>query len=168
LGRGARKSCLVFPSRSPFPIGKTPQTIIQIEDTVPLHSVLSSRKKTRRLIDFHGDVLTIPPRGQAVSGHPTPKKLVSATTCVVPMDQKGARHSDQREMGYHLALAQVGLEMVAPLVIGLVIDWLVGTMPWFAMGGLVLGFVGGLTHLVLLSKKHDAMTRKDRGESKPP
>ena len=71
-------------------------------------------------------------------------------------------------MGYYLALAQVGLEMVAPLILGLVVDSVAGTMPWFTLGGVVLGFVGGITHLVVLGNKHDAATRgKQRGSSPP-
>jgi F0F1-type ATP synthase assembly protein I len=73
-----------------------------------------------------------------------------------------------REMGYYLSLAQVGLEMVAPLIVGLVIDSYADTRPWFTLAGMVLGFVGGLAHIVVLSKKHDAATRQDQRRSNPP
>jgi F0F1-type ATP synthase assembly protein I len=78
------------------------------------------------------------------------------------------RPPDAREMRYYLSLAQAGLEMVVPLIVGLVIDYYAGTTPWFAIFGLVLGFVGGITHLVVMGNKHDAATRNDRRGSNPP
>jgi F0F1-type ATP synthase assembly protein I len=71
---------------------------------------------------------------------------------------------DQQQLGYYMTLAQVGLEMVAPVVVGLVADHFAGTMPWITLGGIVLGFVGGLTHLVVLGQKQDK--RKDQPRSK--
>jgi F0F1-type ATP synthase assembly protein I len=56
-------------------------------------------------------------------------------------------------MGYYLALAQVGLEMVAPLIAGLILDYYIGWGPWAMIGGAILGFVGGITHIVILSNK---------------
>jgi F0F1-type ATP synthase assembly protein I len=58
-------------------------------------------------------------------------------------------------MGYYLTLAQAGMEMVAPLVLGLIIDYYAGSRPWFTVGGLILGFVGSLMHIVLLTNRHD-------------
>jgi F0F1-type ATP synthase assembly protein I len=78
------------------------------------------------------------------------------------------RPPDAREMRYYLSLAQAGLEMVVPLIVGLVIDYYAGTTPWFAIFGLVLGFVGGITHLVVMGNKLDAATRNDRRGSDPP
>jgi F0F1-type ATP synthase assembly protein I len=83
------------------------------------------------------------------------------------MPDSRPRPPDAREMRYYFSLAQVGLEMVVPLILGLVMDYYAGTIPWFAISGLVLGFVGGITHLVVLGNKHDAATRDQRG-SKPP
>jgi len=54
------------------------------------------------------------------------------------------------ELGRYLALGQVGLEMVAPLVLGVLLDRWWGTSPWLAVTGAVLGFAGGLLHLVTL------------------
>jgi F0F1-type ATP synthase assembly protein I len=78
------------------------------------------------------------------------------------------RPPDTRELGYYFSLAQVGLEMVVPLLFGLVIDYYVNTSPWFTIAGVVLGFVGGITHIVVLTSKHDAASRNDRPGSKPP
>ena len=79
-----------------------------------------------------------------------------------------SRPPDAREMGYYLTLAQVGLEMVAPLILGLVIDSYAGTTPWLTLAGVVLGFVGGVTHIIVVTNKHDAAARKDQRRSNPP
>jgi F0F1-type ATP synthase assembly protein I len=68
--------------------------------------------------------------------------------------------TESREQGYYFALAQVGLEMVAPLIIGLVIDHYADWGPWATIGGVVLGFVGGVAHIVMLTNKHDSQQRK--------
>jgi len=67
---------------------------------------------------------------------------------------------DSRELGLNLTLAQVGFEIVSPLIAGLLIDYFVGTMPWCTLGGIVVGFVGGVTHIVLLSNKQEAARRE--------
>jgi F0F1-type ATP synthase assembly protein I len=69
---------------------------------------------------------------------------------------------DARELGIYFTLAQVGVEMVAPLIVGLVIDYYADWGPWATIGGTVLGFVGGITHIVLLSNKHEAMLRNQK------
>lgn len=53
------------------------------------------------------------------------------------------------EYGRYFALGQVGLEMVAPLVVGVLLDSWWGTSPWLAVVGAGVGLVGGLLHLVL-------------------
>jgi len=70
---------------------------------------------------------------------------------------------DSREMGYYFALAQIGLEMVAPMGLGIGLDYWFGWTPWATVIGLVLGFVGGLVHLVLLVQRHDAEERRPPG-----
>ena len=76
---------------------------------------------------------------------------------------------DSKELGYYFTLAQVGLEMVAPLIVGLVIDAVLGTSPWLMLAGIIFGFVGGLTHIIMLTNKHDAEERRKRqqGNQKP-
>lgn len=69
------------------------------------------------------------------------------------------RPPDSRELGYYFTLAQVGVEMVAPLIVGLVLDNVLDTGPWLAVAGIVLGFIGGITHIVVLTNRHDAETR---------
>jgi F0F1-type ATP synthase assembly protein I len=57
---------------------------------------------------------------------------------------------DSKEMRFYLSLAQVGTEMVAPLLVGLLLDWLFGWLPWATVVGAVLGFVGGMYHMISL------------------
>jgi F0F1-type ATP synthase assembly protein I len=81
----------------------------------------------------------------------------------------GERPPDMREMGIYFTLAQVGVEMVVPLVVGLVIDYYAGTMPWLTMAGMVVGFVGGIVHIVVLANQQEAARRdrNKRGENPP-
>jgi F0F1-type ATP synthase assembly protein I len=81
----------------------------------------------------------------------------------VPIDDD---RRDSRELGYYLALAQVGLEMVAPIGIGLVLDYYLDWSPWATVGGAVFGFVGGLLHLIVMVNRHDAKESK-RGDKRP-
>lgn len=60
-----------------------------------------------------------------------------------------------REFGRYLMLAQVGIEFVSPLVIGLFADHYLGWTPWGTVTGAVLGLVGGMTHLVVLLNRQD-------------
>ena len=78
------------------------------------------------------------------------------------------RPPDAREMGKYMALAQVGVEMVVPLIVGLAIDSYVGTGPWLMVAGAVLGFVGGIMHLIALSNRQDRPGRKQEKEEDKP
>ena len=69
-----------------------------------------------------------------------------------------------RDLGRYFALAQVGLEMVAPIVLGLFLDSRLGWTPWGVVVGAVFGLVGGLWHLVVLLnrfEKTDSNSRQD-------
>jgi F0F1-type ATP synthase assembly protein I len=69
--------------------------------------------------------------------------------------------SDPRDMARYVTLGQVGGEMVAPIVIGVVVDrYLEWTAPWGAVVGAVLGLAGGLFHLVYLVNKKDSDSSK--------
>ena len=63
---------------------------------------------------------------------------------------------DPRELARSLAIAQVGTEMVSPLVIGVVVDYLLDTTPWAILAGIILGFVGGMAHLIILANKQNS------------
>ncbi len=67
---------------------------------------------------------------------------------------------DSRETGFYFALAQVGLEMVAPMLLGLGLDYAFGWMPWATVIGLGVGAVGGMLHLILMVRQHDAEKRR--------
>jgi hypothetical protein len=53
-------------------------------------------------------------------------------------------------MGIYVTLAQIGLEMVAPLVIGLILDDRLGWTPWATVSGAALGLIGGLAHMIAI------------------
>ena len=67
----------------------------------------------------------------------------------------GGNSPNSRELGRYFALAQVGLEMVVPIVVGLWLDSAFGWSPWGVSVGAVLGLVGGLAHIVHLLKRFD-------------
>jgi F0F1-type ATP synthase assembly protein I len=62
---------------------------------------------------------------------------------------------DSREFGKYFAFAQVGLEMVAPIVVGVVVDNYFDCAPFGVAVGAVLGLVVGLWHLVVLARRFD-------------
>ena len=72
------------------------------------------------------------------------------------------RLPDPQEMGRYFALAQVGLEMVVPILGGLAIEYYVGGRPWGVIAGAALGLIGGFTHLIVLLNR-----QSDSGSSKP-
>jgi F0F1-type ATP synthase assembly protein I len=67
-------------------------------------------------------------------------------------------------MGRYVAMGQIGREMVAPIVLGLILDHYLAWAPWGLVGGAALGLFGGLAHLVHLLGKEDAQAR----DRKPP
>ena len=68
-------------------------------------------------------------------------------------------------MGYYVALGMIGTEMVAPIVGGVLLDSWLGSAPWFTATAAVVGFVGGLTHLILILKQKE---RDESTDKKPP
>jgi F0F1-type ATP synthase assembly protein I len=70
------------------------------------------------------------------------------------------------ETGFYFGLAHIGMEMVAPLVVGVFLDLRFGWLPWGTIVGFVLGFVGGFVHLLAMLKQQEARERSDSsGES---
>jgi F0F1-type ATP synthase assembly protein I len=65
------------------------------------------------------------------------------------------RPPSPKEMGLYWALAQTGFEMVVPIIGGIILDNYLNCSPWATIGGVVLGFVGSLTHLVVLLRRID-------------
>jgi F0F1-type ATP synthase assembly protein I len=70
---------------------------------------------------------------------------------------------DPRDLRRYMELSQIGLEMVAPIGLGLVLDYYTGWMPWATVTCCVLGFVGGMLHLVALTRKQDEGKRRPPG-----
>ena len=64
--------------------------------------------------------------------------------------------------GLYYALATCGMEMVAPMILGIILDNWLGTTPIFAAITVVVGFVGGITHMVLISNKINDADRAER------
>jgi F0F1-type ATP synthase assembly protein I len=65
-------------------------------------------------------------------------------------------------MGYYVALAQTGVEMVVPAAIGFYVDDWLGTTPWITIVAAVFGFAAGLTHMIMILRK------KERDETSDP
>ena len=75
-------------------------------------------------------------------------------------------NTDRKELSKALALSQIGMEMVTPIALGLVIDYYLGWLPWATVVGAVLGLIGGLAHLVQLTKKDDSKFENGSGDEK--
>lgn len=60
-----------------------------------------------------------------------------------------------REVGRLFAMSQVGMEMVGTLGLGLVVDHYFNISPWGLVVGTVVGFGGGIIHLVMLANQKD-------------
>jgi F0F1-type ATP synthase assembly protein I len=67
---------------------------------------------------------------------------------------------NSRELGYYLSLAQVGMEMVAPIGIGVALDYYLAWRPWGVIGGAIFGFIGGMAHLLIMVNRHDAQSSR--------
>jgi F0F1-type ATP synthase assembly protein I len=80
------------------------------------------------------------------------------------MPEKGPRN----ELGRYLALAQAGLEMVAPLVVGIMLDHYLDWTPWLTISGAVLGFAGGLTRMILIANRLNRENGERGSDKEPP
>lgn len=73
----------------------------------------------------------------------------------------------RREANLYLAISQVGLEMVAPIGVGLALDFWLGTIPWITVGGVFLGFFGGIAHLLKLVNRLDRNDKQGQPQDQP-
>jgi F0F1-type ATP synthase assembly protein I len=72
---------------------------------------------------------------------------------------------DPRDVGFYYSLAQVGLEMVAPVAVGVLIDVYLDTRPWAIIIGALLGLVTGFAHLIsLLNQRTRAEAERKKRE----
>ncbi len=77
------------------------------------------------------------------------------------------RPQNSDDTAWYYALAQLGTEMVAPIAVGVILDYqLEPRFPWFTVSGAVLGFVGGMVHLVRVVKRRSGK-RSGGGPSSP-
>jgi F0F1-type ATP synthase assembly protein I len=70
-----------------------------------------------------------------------------------------------KEFSQFMSIGQVGMEMAVPIGIGVALDHYLHWMPWATIAGAILGFVGGMTHLITLANRRDGDSSKPRGES---
>ena len=71
-----------------------------------------------------------------------------------------------KDLGTYVALAQIGMEMVAPIGLGIALDYWLHWTPWAAVAGAVLGFVGGMAHLLaLLNRSKNTGTSESRRDT---
>jgi len=73
--------------------------------------------------------------------------------------------ADPKQTGRYFAIAQVGTEMVMPVAAGAVLDYYMHWTPWGMIVGVVLGFVFGIFHLIVLSNRNDDADNKPPGNS---
>lgn len=67
--------------------------------------------------------------------------------------------SEAAQMGRLMALSQIGVEMAAPIGLGLLVDHWLDWFPWCTSAGAVLGLFGGLFHLVVLLRRFEERDR---------
>jgi F0F1-type ATP synthase assembly protein I len=70
-----------------------------------------------------------------------------------------------RQIGYYVALAQTGIEMVLPAVGGYFLDEWLGTSPWFLILAAILGFAAGFLHMFAILKQK---ARDESSDKNPP
>ncbi len=68
----------------------------------------------------------------------------------------------RRQLGRYYAMAQVGVEMVVPIVVAWWLDQQLDTSPWILVIGVVAGLVLGIGHLIVLTRDDDANPPKGR------
>lgn len=71
---------------------------------------------------------------------------------------------DPRQLGRYYAMAQVGMEMVVPIVVGWWLDQQLATDPWLLVFGAIGGLTLGIVQLVRLTRDEDT---KPPGDAKP-
>jgi len=70
----------------------------------------------------------------------------------------------RRTLYRYFELSQVGFEMVAPIVLGVLLDRWLEWSPWLTIVGVVLGLVGGITHLVAFRSGSTAEPTDSEGD----
>ena len=73
--------------------------------------------------------------------------------------------TNPRELGKYVAMAQVGMEMAAPVAVGALLDHYFGWSPWGIVGGAIFGLVAGMGHLFMLANRNDNMNGSEPGRN---
>ncbi len=74
---------------------------------------------------------------------------------------------DPKELGFYFALSQVGMEMVAPVALGALLDHYLHWAPWGTIVGAVLGLVGGMSHLIVLLNSRSREKSSQQSQDPP-
>jgi F0F1-type ATP synthase assembly protein I len=67
-----------------------------------------------------------------------------------------------RDFGAVLVIGGVGVEIVASILVGAVLDSYMNWAPWGILTGLVVGFTGGMLHLIVLMRRFSGPSDQDR------
>lgn len=65
----------------------------------------------------------------------------------------------RRDLGYY-SMIQIGLEMAAPVALGIWLDTMWGWLPWLTVSGAFLGFALGMVEITRVGKKSDEDGKK--------
>ena len=69
---------------------------------------------------------------------------------------------DSKQLARYMELSQIGLEMVAPIGLGALLDYWIGWGPWSVITGAILGLVVGMMHLIsFVNRKPDGDAKSD-------
>ncbi len=55
---------------------------------------------------------------------------------------------ETKQLARYMELSQIGLEMVAPIGLGALLDFWLDWGPWAMIAGAILGLAGGMMHLI--------------------
>lgn len=81
----------------------------------------------------------------------------SAETFSSKQDRMMAAAPDPKQQRRMVALAySASSTLTGPAILGLLIDWAAGTMPWFTVGGVLIGMAGLFVVLLRFAQSGDA------------
>lgn len=66
-----------------------------------------------------------------------------------------------------VVMTQVGMDLLAPTIVGLVVDWQSGTAPWGTIIGLLVGLALCLYHLAWIAKRLKNPDQNGPGQGEP-
>ena len=68
------------------------------------------------------------------------------------------------KIGTYMSIAQVGVEMVILIPVGVWLDDHFNTQPWLTLAGIALGFFGGIAHLLFLGKQAEKEQKDEQNQ----